>query len=131
MPNFGPVELSVEGRTGSTNIASQTYTPDINIGNVASNNFASPKQQDFEFDVTEQGDYVLAFYSAPSGWSDCIIGLLTLTVNSYVAAGINDAVRYDYEKSANDNVVYDLQGRKVSFPQKGIYIKNGHKVVIK
>ena len=130
MPNFGPVELSVEGRTGSTNIASQTYTPDINIGNVASNNFASPKQQDFEFDVTEQGDYVLAFYSAPSGWSDCIIGLLTLTVNSYVAAGINDAARYDYEKTANDNVIYDLQGRKVSFPQKGIYIKNGKKFFV-
>ena len=130
MPNFGPVELCVEGRTGSTNIASQTYTPDINIGNVASNNFASPKQQAFEFDVTEQGDYVLAFYSAPSGWSDCIIGLLTLTVNSFVTDGINDAVRYDYEKTANDNVVYDLQGRKVSSPQKGIYIKNGKKFFV-
>ena len=130
MPNFGPVELSVERRTGSSNIASQTYTPDINIGNVASNNFASPKQQAFEFDVTEQGDYVLAFYSAPSGWSDCIIGLLTLTVNSYVPADINDAVRYDYEKTANDNVIYDLQGRKVSFPQKGIYIKNGKKFFV-
>ena len=30
-----------------------------------------------------------------------------------------------------DNVYYDLQGRRVLYPKKGIYIVNGHKVVIK
>ena len=30
-----------------------------------------------------------------------------------------------------DNVVYDLQGRRVSQPTKGLYIVNGKKVVIK
>ena len=30
-----------------------------------------------------------------------------------------------------DNEVYDLQGRKVSNPQRGIYIQGGKKVWIK
>ena len=45
--------------------------------------------QTFEFDITEQGDYVIAFYSAASEWSDCIVGQLLLTNNSYVATGID------------------------------------------
>jgi hypothetical protein len=28
-------------------------------------------------------------------------------------------------------VIYDLQGRRVSQPQKGIYVSNGHKIAIK
>jgi hypothetical protein len=128
MPDFGTVELSIEHRTGSTSIASQTYTPDINIGNVASNNFASPSQQSFEFDVAEQGDYVIAFYSAASGWSDCIIGQLALIADSYATDGI-DTMRYEQEKTNRDHAIYDLQGRKVSLPQKGIYIKNGKKFI--
>lgn len=31
----------------------------------------------------------------------------------------------------NDDAIYDLQGRRVEHPAKGIYIKNGKKVVIK
>ena len=31
----------------------------------------------------------------------------------------------------SDNSVYDLQGRKVAQPTKGLYIHNGKKVVIK
>lgn len=126
MPDFGPVELSIEHRTGNTSIASQTYMPDINIGNVASNNFANPSQQSFEFEVAEQGDYVLAFYSAASGWSDCIIGQLALIADSYTATGI---VRHNDKKTTNNHATYDLQGRKVSLPQKGIYIKNGKKFI--
>ena len=135
MENFGDVELAVEKRTGSTTIASQTYTPDINIGNVASNNFSSPAQQTFEFDIAEQDDYVIAVYSAASGWSDCIIGQLILTANSYVSTGISSmyngqGTMYNGQWIM-DNEFYSLQGRQVSNPQKGIYIKNGKKVVIK
>ena len=135
MENFGDVELAVEKRTGSTTIASQTYTPDINIGNVASNNFSSPAQQTFEFDIAEQDDYVIAVYSAASGWSDCIIGQLILTANNYVSTGIssmyNGQCTMYNGQWIMDNEFYSLQGRKVTNPQKGIYIKNGTKVVIK
>ena len=133
MPNFGSVELNIEKSTGSS-IASQTYIPIINIGNVTSNSFGNPEQQAFEFDITEQGAYAIAVYSAASEWSDCIVGQLILTANSYTETGISDAARV--MKKVNNNVVYDLQGRKISVSnpssvspalRKGIYIKNGKK----
>jgi poly(3-hydroxybutyrate) depolymerase len=129
MPNFGQVELAIEKRTGGESIASQTYTPNINIGNVASNNFSSPAQQAFEFDITEQGDYAIAIYSAASEWSDCIVGQLILTPNSYAETGIRGLT---VDSSQGTQTVYDLQGRKVSRPTKaGIYIKNGKKIMIR
>ena len=128
MANFGQVELSVEKRTGGTSIASQEYMPNINIGNVASNNFSSPQQQTFEFDVTEQGDYVLAIYSAASEWSDCIVGQLSLTVNSYDTTGVS--LMSSKEGSSKEGC-YDLMGRRVAKPTKGFYINNGRKVVVK
>ncbi len=128
MANFGQVELSVEKRTGGTSIASQEYMPNINIGNVASNNFSSPQQQTFEFDVTEQGDYVLAIYSAASEWSDCIVGQLSLTVNSYDTTGVS--LMSSKEGSSKEGC-YDLMGRRVAKPTKGLYINNGRKVVVK
>ena len=100
---------------------------------MASNNFASPQQQSFEFDITEQGDYVIAIYSASSGWSDCIVGQLILTADSYLSTAIKEI----HESPSDSSAIYDLQGRKVSvFPTssvipKGIYIKNGKKFVIK
>ena len=133
MPNFGSVELNIEKSTGSS-IASQTYIPTINIGNVTSNSFGNPEQQAFEFDITEQGAYAIAVYSAASEWSDCIVGQLILTANSYTETGISDAARV--MKKVNNSVVYDLQGRKISVSnpssvspalRKGIYIKNGKK----
>jgi hypothetical protein len=133
MPNFGSVELNIEKSTGSS-IASQTYIPIINIGNVTTNSFGNPEQQAFEFDITEQGAYAIAVYSAASEWSDCIVGQLILTANSYTETGISDAARV--MKKVNNNVVYDLQGRKISVSnpssvspalRKGIYIKNGKK----
>ena len=134
MSNFGSVELNIENAAGRS-IASQTYMPTINIGNVASNNFGNPEQQVFEFDITEQGTYSIAIYSAASEWSDCIVGQLILTANSYNDTGIkivND------KASTATNQYYDLQGRTVSVSnssssssilRKGIYIKNGKKYI--
>jgi hypothetical protein len=129
MSNFGAVELNIEKRDDNTSIASQTYTPNVNIGNIASNSFANIDQQTFEFDVTEQGDYVIAVYSAASEWSDCIIGQLILSSDKNASTGINEV------NSTNDNLlsdaIYDLQGRLVSASKKGLYIKNGKKMLIK
>ena len=134
MPNFGSVELDIENSLGSS-IASQTYMPNINIGNVVSNSFGNPEQQIFEFDITEQAAYSIAIYSAASEWSDCIVGQLILTANNYNGTGIDDNL-YDKRTMPNDDAVYDLQGRKVSTSnsssalRKGIYIKNGKKYLI-
>ncbi len=47
------------------------------------------------------------------------------------ATGISDATRLnDNEKMTNDNY-FDLQGRRVAQPTRGLYIVNGKKVIIK
>ena len=47
------------------------------------------------------------------------------------ATGISDALRLnDKGQMTNDNF-YDLQGRKIEKPTKGLYIVNGRKVVVK
>jgi len=127
MPDFGPVEVSIEKRTGSKSVASQSYTPTVNIGNVASNSFSTVQQQLFEFDITEQGDYVIAVYSAASQWSDCILGQLVLAANSYVPTGIRatDAQR------PKDDTFCDLLGRRTTAPRQGVYIKNGQKILLR
>ena len=128
MANFGSVELCIEKRTGSSSIASQTYMPNINIGNVASNSFNSPAQQTLEFDITEQGDYAIAVYSAASEWSDCIVGQLILTASSYDTTGINPVPTTSQE----EDVIYNLQGQRInnrSTLKSGIYISNGKKIL--
>ena len=129
MPNFGSVEVNVEKRADNTSIAKQTYTPNINIGNTASNSFGNPEQQTLEFDVTEQGDYVIAFYSADSEWSDCVIGQLNLTANSFTPVAINEIDKSTKGNNQfNNDAVYDLQGRVISSSPKGIHIQNRKKV---
>lgn len=127
MSNFGSVELNIEKCEDNASIASQTYTPNVNIGNVASNSFSNIDQQAFEFDVTEQGDYAIAIYSAASEWSDCIIGQLILSADSKASTGIKEV----NSVNANSQAVYDLQGRMVSASSKGLYIKNGKKMLKK
>lgn len=127
MSGFGAVELHIENSTGSS-IASQTYQPNINIGNKAANSFDTPEQQVFEFDVTEQGAYTIAIYSAASEWSDCIVGQLSLAIDSYSDTAIRTVTTHHQSPSTQS---YDLLGRKISpsssAHKKGLYIKNGKK----
>jgi len=46
-----------------------------------------------------------------------------------VTNGISDAVRFTDD--GQHNVFYDLQGRQVMATKKGIYIRNGHKTIIR
>ena len=130
MASFGQVEVSIDKLSDNTSVARQLYTPNINIGNSASNSFSVPTQQVFEFDITEQGDYVIAFYSAASGWSDCVIGQLSIENVSYSVTGITSA-KFAYR--AADNAVYNLQGQRVDKSatlQPGLYISNGKKFLV-
>ena len=130
MASFGQVEVSIDKLSDNTSVANQFYTPNINIGNSASNSFSVPTQQVFEFDIIEQGDYVIAFYSAASGWSDCVIGQLSIENVSYSVTGITSA-KSAYK--AADNAVYNLQGQRVdksATMQPGLYISNGKKFLV-
>ena len=82
-PQFSPVTICVENAADGTVVASQTYTPTVNIGNAASNSFSGVEEQSFSFDILTDGDYVLAFYTADAGWADAMIGSLKLSRLGY------------------------------------------------
>ena len=131
MANFGQVEVSIDKLSDNTSVANHFYTPNINIGNSASNSFSVPTQQVFEFDITEQGDYVIAFYCAASGWSDCVIGQLSIENVSYAVTGITSTTASLPE---DDGFVYNLQGQRFSnlaTLKPGIYISSNGKKIYK
>lgn len=47
-----------------------------------------------------------------------------------VIDGVSTGIK-NMKVGTDDNVYYDLQGRRVLYPTKGLYIVNGHKVIIK
>ena len=127
-PDFSPVTVAVLNSSGQE-VASQTFTPTVNIGGDTANKFARITAQAFDFEITETDNYVIAFYSAASEWSDCIVGQLLLTNNSYVATGIDTQIVTPH---SSDSKWFDLQGRQVNNPSKpGLYINNGKKILKK
>ncbi len=131
-PNFEPVELDIEKRADGTSVAQQTYLPTINIGNVASNSFGQLEQQTFSFDITEQGEYVIALYTADVSYGDCILGQLILTADSYGTTDIREMRQDDKREITGNQVIYDLQGHRLNSSQlsKGLYIVNGKKTIL-
>lgn len=55
---------------------------------------------------------------------------LTIVFDEEETTGISASLN-DKEQMTNDKVVYDLQGRKVAQPARGLYIVGGKKVIIK
>ena len=128
-PLSAPVELRIEHSDDGESVAHQTYTPTVNIGNTASNSFATPDLQSMEFDITETGDYAAAVYTDAGAWSDCIITVIYITANSYVPTAIADVE----QPRSGALQLYDISGRRIDgTPQRsGIYIRDGRKIVVK
>lgn len=131
---FTPVVVVVEDANGQE-VASQTYTPTVNIGGNADNSFTGVKVQTFEFDITETGNYVLSFYTDAVKNADFMLGQATLHAKKFTETGIRE-VPCDNLPAAN-RTCYDLSGRSIDnggshTPLKpGLYIIRGRKVVIK
>lgn len=51
-------------------------------------------------------------------------------VKPFTPSGIAE-INTDKKNAPADEAIYDLQGRKVSHPTQGIYVKNGKKFVVK
>ena len=64
----------------------------------------------------------------PGSKQSCFI--ITLTVHDSTT-GISDATRLTDKVQWTKDNVYDLQGRRVAQPAKGLFIVNGKKVVVK
>lgn len=111
-PEFSPVDICIERSSDGKAVASQSYTPNVNIGNVVSNSFSTVTQQTFDFEITEKDEYLLAFYTDDVEWGDCVIGHLMLTINEFTPVVVEDVKGESL--SANPSSVYDMSGRLVS-----------------
>ena len=124
MPNFAPVTVAVENTNGQR-VWSTTFTPTANIGNTASNEFSGTTLETFYFDIDEKDRYTLTFYTADAPWADLVVGQAALCRMGDIAAVDGVTV------APVDGYYYNLNGQKVDKPHKGIYIRDGKKVIVK
>ena len=127
---FKPVTIAIERPDGET-VASTVYTPTRNIGGNVANAFGGIRTQKFTFDINETGYYVLVFYTDAARNADFVAGKLSLKMTESHETGIETIRQLDNLQF--DNVVYDLQGRRVKREEmkRGIYIVNGRKILFK
>ena len=127
-PDFSPVTIVIEDPDGQE-VASTKYMPTNNIGGNAGNAFKGISQQKFEFDITETGDYVIAFYADAAKNADFVLGTVNIQAKEFYTTGIKELPTVNSQPST----VYDLNGRRIKEGslKPGIYIKGGRKIVIR
>ena len=128
-PEFTPVTVAIEDSEGQE-VASETITPTVNIGNNTGNKFTGVQQLAFEFDIAEPGNYVVAFYTGGTRNADFVLGQLTIIPSSFVSTGIDENVNVNENPKRG---TFDLSGRRLSADQlkRGIYIIDGRKTVVR
>ena len=132
-PEFSPITVAVETTSGEE-VASQTYTPTVNIGGNVANKFTGVTQQTFEFDIPETGDYVLVFYADAAKNSDFVLGQAIIQAIKYTeTTGIQDVQQRSAAQPSAARGCFDLLGRRLPNEnlKPGLYVIDGRKVVIK
>jgi poly(3-hydroxybutyrate) depolymerase len=134
-PQFKPVTVAIEDTNGQE-LASQTYTPTVNIGGKTSNKFTGVNQQTLEFEVPETGDYVVVFYAGADKNSDFVLGTVSIQAVKFTTSGIEDVNDLRMKEGDSENQssgCFDLSGRRLSEEnlKPGLYIIDGRKVVVK
>ena len=119
-PEFSPVTINIENQSGTQVVATETYTPTVNIGGNTANKFSTVRQQSFTFTIEEQGDYLIAFHAADVKGADCVLGQLILQVEEFYTTGIGE-IEEGHLKSGK-TTVFDLSGRRQSQLKRGINI---------
>lgn len=116
-PSFSPVTVALESIDGET-VFSDTFTPDVNIGNTAENSFSGSTPMAYSVDVEQYGRYIVSFYTADAPWADLVVGRATLRrkgdtaqVGSMVSC---QPVRVQY---------YNLAGQPVQNTNHGFFIE--------
>lgn len=128
-PDFSPITVVIEDANGQE-VASKVCTPTKNIGGKTSNAFPGVRQPTFEFNITQPGYYVIAFYADAEKNADFVLGVPMITVKEYGEAGIENIVN---SEELRDKSYYDLNGRRLSAQpsRPGIYVTGGKTVVVK
>jgi hypothetical protein len=144
MNNEPMIVKSTNGLTAITGFRNSTYG--ITYGDMISGEGLTMKGTYSTINAVPEGSYVLArvgeedglyqvnstvglhpfraYFTAPTGAP----ALINLSFDGEGTTGISSI---DNAQPKNDNIYYDLSGRRVAQPTKGLYIVNGKKVVIK
>ncbi len=118
----GEEPSSLADASGLTGVLVDTYAPANSY--VLQNQTGTPA-----FYLVESADSILvAAYHCYLDYTASGVKAITFSFGDDVTTGI-EAV--DSEAEAGSDVIYDLSGRRVLKAQKGVYIVNGRKVVIK
>ena len=130
-PEFSPVTIAIEDTNGQE-VASKVYTPTVNIGGNTGNKFTGIRQQTFEFEIAEKGEYVLAFYADAARNADFVLGIVGIQAKEFYETGIKEIEYGKLTIENEDGAIYDLNGRRVENGElkRGIYIIDGRKTVI-
>ena len=130
-----PVLLYAEG--GATKSVPAIATADVATGNLlkAGTGAAVTYSTTTPYYVLATVNNVTGFYRAnnnpvPVGKAYLDAGTATARFFSLDLDGETTGI-HNVNANLNDNDCFDLQGRRVAAPQKGLYIINGKKVVIK
>ena len=128
-PKFSPITIVIEDANGQE-VASKVCTPTKNIGGNTSNAFGGVRQT-FDFNITQPGYYVIAFYTDAEKNADFVLGVPMITAKEYGEAGITTL--NGERETVNDNNWYTLDGRRLSAQpsRPGTYITGGKTVVVK
>ena len=139
------VKCEVINANGNT-VASSITRCSLNLNKNTGVSTASAPQGSVWFNVPSTGNYRLRWTPVKDAqgnagfWDEVVIGHIKITQNSGSKAPMMNGFGDDDEttaietvetKTINDNAFYTLQGVRVENPTRGIYIRNGKKVMIK
>ena len=137
IPVILPITIAIEKTDGEA-VASQVFTPTVNIGGKASNKFSGVKVQTFEFDIPETDDYVLVFYTDDAKNADFILSLANIQANEFTETSIKGIDNLNIDNLQFEKGCFDLSGRRIDESKisngslkPGLYIINHRKVIIK
>lgn len=127
-PEFSPVTVVIETLDGEK-VASQTYTPTVNIGGTTDKKVSGVDTQTFDFVIPETGNYVITFYTSGEKNADFVLMQATLQAKDFTS----DISRTYDQKAIISSHIYDLNGRRLSKEnlKSGVYIIDGKKVIVR
>ncbi len=100
-------------------------------GNGSEVRIINPTECSLDVEIKSAGSYILRWGTAKatSGYSELLVGNIKLVRHPDTPAGI-ESVNTTTENIMGDNVIYNLNGQRVTTPRRGgVYIVNGRKKV--
>lgn len=134
VPKDTPVLLKGEGEKAATVLSTAPSAPETNLlsvcdGTIASGNYAYVLAKD------GTGACFKQWTGAASALNGRVVLLLNQAVSTRSIYSLDEEMTgitgVNLNENQNENRYYDLQGRHVAQPTKGLYIVNGKKIVVK